>query len=146
MSSRLYERCGCGYRLPQKCWNSCLVRRRNLKYRALRLDTGNFAWGSESVARKTRIISVVRSREIARMRNSVTDLLVRRCTTLPTTNSSERTPSQSLLSCRSTLRRSELGTRLTTVCRWVEDDNRLKRKRLRRRRSARACNTSMSCD
>ncbi|KLO20350.1 40S ribosomal protein S8 [Schizopora paradoxa] len=31
----------------------------NLKYRALRLETGNFAWGSESVTRKTRIISVV---------------------------------------------------------------------------------------
>merc|ERR1712050_827349 len=31
----------------------------NKKYRALRLDTGNFAWGSESVARKTRIIDVV---------------------------------------------------------------------------------------
>ncbi|WAR17384.1 RS8-like protein [Mya arenaria] len=31
----------------------------NKKYRALRLDTGNFAWGSEAVARKTRIIDVV---------------------------------------------------------------------------------------
>jgi len=31
----------------------------NKKYRALRLDTGNFSWGSESVARKTRIIDVV---------------------------------------------------------------------------------------
>eukprot|EP00091_Calanus_sinicus_P019351 TRINITY_DN4826_c0_g1_i1.p1 TRINITY_DN4826_c0_g1~~TRINITY_DN4826_c0_g1_i1.p1 ORF type:complete len:172 (+),score=79.03 TRINITY_DN4826_c0_g1_i1:71-517(+) len=29
------------------------------KYRALRLDTGNFSWGSEAVARKTRIIDVV---------------------------------------------------------------------------------------
>lgn len=31
----------------------------NKKYRALRLDHGNFAWGSEGVARKTRIIDVV---------------------------------------------------------------------------------------
>ncbi|KAK0403831.1 hypothetical protein QR680_017146 [Steinernema hermaphroditum] len=31
----------------------------NLKFRALRLDTGNFAWGSEGCARKTRIIDTV---------------------------------------------------------------------------------------
>ncbi|XP_041360936.1 40S ribosomal protein S8-like [Gigantopelta aegis] len=31
----------------------------NKKYRALRLDQGNFSWGSESVTRKTRIIDVV---------------------------------------------------------------------------------------
>jgi len=36
------------------------VRGGSLKYRALRLDSGNFAWGSEHVTRKTRIISVVR--------------------------------------------------------------------------------------
>jgi len=35
------------------------VRGGNLKYRALRLDSGNFAWGSEQITRKTRIISVV---------------------------------------------------------------------------------------
>merc|ERR1711957_593043 len=35
------------------------VRGGNKKYRALRLDTGNFSWGSEAVARKTRIIDVV---------------------------------------------------------------------------------------
>merc|ERR1712233_117500 len=29
------------------------------KYRALRLDTGNFSWGSEAISRKTRIIDVV---------------------------------------------------------------------------------------
>ncbi len=32
-----------------------------MKYRALRLEGGNFAWASEHVTRKTRIISVVRS-------------------------------------------------------------------------------------
>lgn len=31
----------------------------NTKYRAIRLDTGNFAWGSEAVTRKTRLIAVV---------------------------------------------------------------------------------------
>ena len=31
----------------------------NQKFRALRLDHGNFAWGSEAVTRKTRIIDVV---------------------------------------------------------------------------------------
>ncbi|EWM25134.1 40s ribosomal protein s8 [Nannochloropsis gaditana] len=31
----------------------------NLKFRALRLETGNFAWRSETVARKTRILDVV---------------------------------------------------------------------------------------
>ncbi|OCF34249.1 ribosomal protein S8.e [Kwoniella heveanensis BCC8398] len=30
----------------------------NTKYRALRLDTGNFAWGSEHITRKTRLIQV----------------------------------------------------------------------------------------
>ena len=31
----------------------------NKKYRALRLDTGNFSWGSEAQTRKTRILDVV---------------------------------------------------------------------------------------
>merc|ERR1712051_385367 len=31
----------------------------NKKYRALKLDTGNFSWGSESITRKTRIIDIV---------------------------------------------------------------------------------------
>ena len=35
------------------------VRGGNTKYRALRLDSGNFAWGSESITRKTRLIQVV---------------------------------------------------------------------------------------
>ncbi|KAF2762171.1 40S ribosomal protein-like protein S8 [Pseudovirgaria hyperparasitica] len=38
-----------------------LVRTRggNRKFRALRLETGNFSWGSEGVARKVRVIGVV---------------------------------------------------------------------------------------
>ena len=31
----------------------------NLKFRALRLETGNFSWGSEVCTRKTRILEVV---------------------------------------------------------------------------------------
>ncbi|RKP17903.1 40S ribosomal protein S8 [Rozella allomycis CSF55] len=35
------------------------VRGGNTKFRAMRLDTGNFSWGSEAITRKTRIIDVV---------------------------------------------------------------------------------------
>ncbi|KAI3686179.1 hypothetical protein L1987_79852 [Smallanthus sonchifolius] len=35
------------------------VRGGNVKWRALRLDTGNYSWGSEAVTRKTRILDVV---------------------------------------------------------------------------------------
>ncbi|KAJ3294626.1 40S ribosomal protein [Borealophlyctis nickersoniae] len=35
------------------------VRGGNLKYRALRLETGNFAWSSEAVTRKARILKVI---------------------------------------------------------------------------------------
>lgn len=31
----------------------------NVKWRALRLDTGNYSWGSEAVTRKTRVLDVV---------------------------------------------------------------------------------------
>jgi len=31
----------------------------NLKFRALRLESGNFSWGSEAITRKTRILDVV---------------------------------------------------------------------------------------
>ncbi|KAH7888415.1 ribosomal protein S8e/ribosomal biogenesis NSA2 [Phlebopus sp. FC_14] len=46
-------------RLGPKRIHTVRVRGGNLKYRALRLDTGNFAWGSEHVTKKTRIIGVV---------------------------------------------------------------------------------------
>merc|ERR1712228_127459 len=46
-------------KLGQQRIHTIRVRGGNKKYRALRLDTGNFSWGSESVARKTRIIDVV---------------------------------------------------------------------------------------
>lgn len=31
----------------------------NYKFRALRIDTGNFSWGSEAIAKKTKILDVV---------------------------------------------------------------------------------------
>ncbi|PCH43931.1 40S ribosomal protein S8 [Wolfiporia cocos MD-104 SS10] len=46
-------------KLGSKRIHTVRVRGGNLKYRALRLDSGNFAWGSEHVTRKTRIIGVV---------------------------------------------------------------------------------------
>ncbi|KIY49072.1 hypothetical protein FISHEDRAFT_64828 [Fistulina hepatica ATCC 64428] len=46
-------------KLGAKRIHTVRVRGGNLKYRALRLDSGNFAWGSEHVTRKTRLISVV---------------------------------------------------------------------------------------
>ena len=35
------------------------VRGGNVKWRALRLDSGNYSWGNESLTRKTRILDVV---------------------------------------------------------------------------------------
>ncbi|KAG6833572.1 hypothetical protein H0H87_005223 [Tephrocybe sp. NHM501043] len=46
-------------KLGAKRVHTVRVRGGNLKYRALRLDSGNFAWGSEHTTKKTRIISVV---------------------------------------------------------------------------------------
>ncbi|KAF8706219.1 eukaryotic ribosomal protein eS8 family, partial [Rhizoctonia solani] len=46
-------------KLGPKRVHTVRVRGGNLKYRALRLESGNFAWGSEQTTRKTRIIGVV---------------------------------------------------------------------------------------
>merc|ERR1719192_728419 len=46
-------------KLGQQRIHTLRTRGGNKKYRALRLDTGNFAWASEATARKTRIIDVV---------------------------------------------------------------------------------------
>ncbi|KAF9230701.1 ribosomal protein S8e/ribosomal biogenesis NSA2 [Melanogaster broomeanus] len=46
-------------KLGPKRIHSVRVRGGNLKYRALRLESGNFAWASEHTTRKTRIIGVV---------------------------------------------------------------------------------------
>jgi small subunit ribosomal protein S8e len=46
-------------KLGSKKIHTVRVRGGNLKYRALRLDSGNFSWGSEAISRKTRIVAVV---------------------------------------------------------------------------------------
>ncbi|KAF8897071.1 40S ribosomal protein S8 [Gymnopilus junonius] len=46
-------------KLGPKRIHTVRIRGGSLKYRALRLEGGNFAWASEHVTRKTRIISVV---------------------------------------------------------------------------------------
>jgi len=51
----------------------------NKKYRALRLDTGNFSWGSEAITRKTRIIDVVynaSNNELVRTKTLVKNCIV----------------------------------------------------------------------
>merc|ERR1712224_163828 len=46
-------------KIGHKRVRSVRVRGGNLKYRALRLDAGNFSWASESITRKVRILNVV---------------------------------------------------------------------------------------
>merc|ERR1712170_101184 len=53
----------------------------NMKYRALRLDSGNYSWGSENCTRKVRILDVVynaTSNELVRtktlMKNAVVQI------------------------------------------------------------------------
>jgi len=46
-------------KLGAKRIHTVRVRGGNLKHRALRLESGNYAWGSEHATRKTRIIGVV---------------------------------------------------------------------------------------
>ena len=48
-----------GTKLGQKRVHLVRVRGGNTKFRAMRLDTGNFSWGSEAITRKTRIVAVV---------------------------------------------------------------------------------------
>jgi len=45
-------------RIGEKTVHTVRARGGNLKYRALRLDTGNFAWGSEAITHKSRILDV----------------------------------------------------------------------------------------
>merc|ERR1712147_425957 len=52
----------------------------NLKWRALRVDHGTFAWGSESVTRKTRVLKVVynaTNNELVRTNTLVKNCVVR---------------------------------------------------------------------
>ncbi|KAK9459305.1 40S ribosomal protein eS8 [Lipomyces oligophaga] len=45
-------------RIGTKRIHTVRTRGGNTKFRALRIDTGNYSWGSEGVARKTRILNV----------------------------------------------------------------------------------------
>jgi len=51
----------------------------NTKYRALRLDSGNFSWGSENISRKVRIVDVVfnaSNNELVRTKTLVKNAIV----------------------------------------------------------------------
>ena len=48
---------------PQRI-HTVRVRGGNKKYRALRLDTGNFSWASEATARKTRYCTMVHNIDV----------------------------------------------------------------------------------
>jgi len=66
-------------RLGQKRVHIVRVRGGNKKFRALRLDTGNFSWGSESCTKKTRIIDVVynaSNNELVRTKTLVKNAIV----------------------------------------------------------------------
>lgn len=59
--------------------HSVRTRGGNTKYRALRLDSGNFAWASEGTARKTRVIDVVynaSNNELVRTKTLVKNAIV----------------------------------------------------------------------
>jgi len=58
---------------------SVRVRGGNIKYRALRLDTGNFAWATECVTRRVRILNVVynaSNNELVRTKTLVKNAIV----------------------------------------------------------------------
>ncbi|XP_017782882.1 PREDICTED: 40S ribosomal protein S8 [Nicrophorus vespilloides] len=66
-------------KLGSKRVHTVRTRGGNTKYRALRLDGGNFAWGSEGIARKTRIIDVVynaSNNELVRTKTLVKNAIV----------------------------------------------------------------------
>lgn len=46
-------------KIGKKCVREVRVRGGNKKFRALRLNTGNFSWAAQNLSRKTRIIDVV---------------------------------------------------------------------------------------
>merc|ERR1719316_2260203 len=51
----------------------------NMKYRALRLDSGNYAWGSENVTKKVRLLDVVynaSSNELVRTKTLLKNMIV----------------------------------------------------------------------
>ena len=66
-------------KLGQKRIHEVRTRGGNRKFRALRLDHGNFSWGSESITRKTRIMDVVynaSNNELVRTKTLVKNCIV----------------------------------------------------------------------
>ena len=54
-------------------------RGKNMKYRALRIDAGNFSWGSEAISKKTRVLDVVynaTNNELVRTKTIVKNCIV----------------------------------------------------------------------
>ena len=87
-------------KLGAKRIHTVRVRGGNRKHRALRLESGNFAWGSEYVTRKTRIISVVRI-SVHQRHVGGDNVCLKRCTMLLTTNWCEPILSSRVPSSRS---------------------------------------------
>merc|ERR1711988_1070230 len=68
-----------GTRIGQKRIRTVRCRGGNTKFRAMRLDTGNFSWGSEVCTRKTRILDVVynaSNNELVRTKTLVKNAIV----------------------------------------------------------------------
>jgi ribosomal protein eS8 len=66
-------------KLGPKRIHSVRVRGGHLKFRALRLEAGNFSWGSEAISRKTRVIDVVynsTNNELVRTKTLVKNAIV----------------------------------------------------------------------
>merc|ERR1711896_110301 len=68
-----------GTRIGQKRIRTVRGRGANIKFRALKLDSGNFSWGSEVCTRKTRILDVVynaSNNELGRTKTLVKNAIV----------------------------------------------------------------------
>jgi len=66
-------------KLGQKRVRPVRGRGANYKYRALRIDAGNFSWGSEALTRKTRVLDVVynaTNNELVRTKTIVKNCIV----------------------------------------------------------------------
>ncbi|CAO2635065.1 40S ribosomal protein S8 [Lemmus lemmus] len=73
------ERPAANTNIGPHCIHTVRVRGGNKKYRALRLDVGNFSWGSECCTRKTRIIDVfcnASNNELVRTKTLVKNCIV----------------------------------------------------------------------
>ena|ERR1700737_5564376 len=112
-------------RIGAKRIHEVRVRGGNQKFRALRLDSGNFTWPSENVAKKTRIIAVLFSRSVVpNDRHPIIRV---------TTSWSVPTPLPNLLLCRSTLPPSVITTNHSTGLRLASPSvlRKLPRQRLK---------------